>query len=139
MTSTSCALIYTLTSRKPWLKSTTKGLQIENKFNSISVLRIDGSSFSTAPLQGKPCLVIFGATWCKPCKDNYHLIKSLYAKYKSQNLEVVAINLDERKDKWLEQIKSCQLEWINISELKTLAESKIAKYFNISAIPITFW
>jgi thiol-disulfide isomerase/thioredoxin len=110
-----------------------KGLQVGNKIKHISAFRSDGSPFSTASLQGRPYLVIFGATWCKPCKDNYPFIKSIYTKYKSQNLEMVAINLDEKKDKWLEQIKSYQLEWINISELKTWAESKIAKDLNTSA------
>jgi cytochrome c biogenesis protein CcmG, thiol:disulfide interchange protein DsbE len=42
-------------------------------------------------LAGKPLLVEFWATWCPPCRKSVPHLNQIYAKYKTQGLEIVGI------------------------------------------------
>jgi thiol-disulfide isomerase/thioredoxin len=94
------------------------------------------SIFSTASLKGNTVyLLSFGATWCQPYKEKYPVLKKLYEKYREKGLEIVAVNLDEKKDIWRQQIISFNLPWVHVSELKKWNESEIAKLFDVQALP----
>jgi len=45
--------------------------------------------------RGKTTLVYFWATWCEPCVREVPLLIKLYEKYRSRNLEVVGIAIDQ--------------------------------------------
>jgi thiol-disulfide isomerase/thioredoxin len=94
-----------------------------------------GSFFSDTLLMGKPYLIVFGATWCVPCKEKYPFLKTLYNRYHDQGFEIVSVNLDEKKETWLQQIKTYHLSWIQISELKKWEESEMIRLFSIRYIP----
>ena len=42
-------------------------------------------------------LVDFWASWCVPCKTSFPALDSLYREYQPRGLEVLAVNLDERR------------------------------------------
>lgn len=46
-------------------------------------------------LRGKTVYVDFWASWCAPCLRSMPLINELYAKYREQGFEVIAINVDD--------------------------------------------
>jgi thiol-disulfide isomerase/thioredoxin len=53
---------------------------------------------SLAALKGKVVYVDFWASWCGPCKQSFPFMNELQSKYRAQGLEVVAVNLDAKRD-----------------------------------------
>ncbi len=48
--------------------------------------------------RGKMVYLDFWASWCGPCRQSFPWMEQMHQKYRSQGLEVIAINLDrERK------------------------------------------
>lgn len=95
-----------------------------------------GNNISPEFLKGKNYLLAFGATWCKPCKKNYPLLRELYARYKDSNFEIISINLDENKTEWLRQIRQFELTWTHVSELKPWKENQNSKTFEVHYLPL---
>ena len=56
---------------------------------------LDGQNHSLTQHAGKLVLVNFWATWCQPCIREMPSMERLYAKFKPQGLEIVAISLDQ--------------------------------------------
>lgn len=62
---------------------------------------------SLAGLHGKVVYLDFWASWCGPCRQSFPFMNGLTAKYRAQGLEVVAVNLDARRedaDKFLAEV-----------------------------------
>lgn len=65
---------------------------------SVNLKRMDGTSFNTADIQndGKPMVLNFWATWCKPCVNELNTISELYADWqKETGMKIVAISIDD--------------------------------------------
>jgi thiol-disulfide isomerase/thioredoxin len=73
----------------------------------IKLTTADGE-FNLAEHRGKVVYLDFWASWCKPCVKSFPWMQELQTAYKSQGLEVVAVNLDKNRelaDAFLEKIK----------------------------------
>jgi cytochrome c biogenesis protein CcmG, thiol:disulfide interchange protein DsbE len=57
----------------------------------------DGRPLSLAAMKGHPVLVDFWASWCPPCRTSVPALEDLYREFHGRGLEVVAINVDERR------------------------------------------
>ena len=55
-------------------------------------------TISLAGLKGKVVYVDFWASWCGPCKQSFPFMNELQSKYRAQGFEIVAINLDAKRD-----------------------------------------
>ena len=51
-----------------------------------------------AAMKGKVVYVDFWASWCGPCKQSFPFMNELQAKYRAQGFEVLAVNLDAKRD-----------------------------------------
>ena len=56
---------------------------------------LDGRTVWLSDFKGKPLLVNFWATWCRPCRAEIPFLVELSKKYGSSGLEIVGISMDE--------------------------------------------
>jgi thiol-disulfide isomerase/thioredoxin len=69
----------------------------------------DGGGIRVSQLRGNVVLVNFWATWCGPCRAELPLLQDLYNKYSDRNFTVLAINVDNDRDRVAPFLKSNNL------------------------------
>ncbi len=62
---------------------------------NFSVASVDGKMKSRLSTKGKITLLNFWATWCPPCKQEIPTIQRLHDIMKSENFEIMAVDLGE--------------------------------------------
>ena len=78
---------------------------------SVELEDIDGKTVNTAQLgnDGKPYIISFFATWCKPCLRELKAINEVYADWQEETgVKLIAVSIDEAQ---------------NISKVKPLANA----------------
>ena len=69
-----------------------------DKIPAVTVKKLDGSKVSSASFSnnGKPIIVSFWATWCKPCKKELDAIQENYADWTEETgVKLIAISIDD--------------------------------------------
>ena len=84
--------------------------------------------------RGKWVLVDFWASWCGPCRGEMPNVVAAYKKYHEKGFEIVGFSFDVDKDDWQHAIKSWDMPWIHLSDLKGW-ESEAGQIYGIRAIP----
>lgn len=67
---------------------------------NISIKTLDGKTVETSVIQndGKPIIVSFWATWCKPCNRELNAIKEVYEEWQEETgVKLVAISIDDTR------------------------------------------
>ncbi len=67
---------------------------------NITLKALDGSSVQTSAIQndGKPMIISFWATWCKPCNRELNTIKEVYEEWQEETgVKLVAISIDDAR------------------------------------------
>ncbi|HWE29653.1 MAG TPA: TlpA disulfide reductase family protein [Polyangia bacterium] len=65
-----------------------------------------GSPLKLSSLRGKVVLVDFWASWCEPCKKELPLLDKLAPRLRAKGIEIVAVNIDDDKNKAADFVKS---------------------------------
>ncbi|MBP6432749.1 MAG: AhpC/TSA family protein [Ferruginibacter sp.] len=100
----------------------------------ITMPDTEGKSFSLSSLKGKYVLVDFWASWCGPCRGENPNVVAAYNKFKDKNFTILGVSLDDNKEAWLEAIKTDNLTWKHISDLKKW-NSPVVPTYGIEGIP----
>jgi len=77
--------------------------QAQNKknFPAVNIKTLDGKPFNTKDLDnnGKPMVVSFWATWCKPCIQELMNISEVYEQWqKETGVKLIAISIDDARN-----------------------------------------
>ena len=67
---------------------------------NVTLKSLDGQSVQSSVIQndGKPIIVSFWATWCKPCNRELNTIKDLYEEWQEETgVKIVAISIDDAR------------------------------------------
>jgi thiol-disulfide isomerase/thioredoxin len=67
---------------------------------NITLKALDGSTVQSSAIQndGKPIIVNFWATWCKPCNRELNTIKEVYEEWQEETgVKLVAISIDDAR------------------------------------------
>ena len=70
------------------------------KLPNATIKTLDGQSINTSELQndGKPMIISFWATWCKPCLKELNAIKDVYEEWQEETgVKLIAISIDDAR------------------------------------------
>ena len=68
---------------------------------SVLLMDVNGNTVNTAELSndGKPMVISFWATWCKPCKRELKAISEVYPDWQDETgVKLVAVSIDEAQN-----------------------------------------
>lgn len=99
-----------------------------------------GVKHSLKDFRGKYVVVDFWASWCGDCRREIPALISLYNDYKDYTFDGkevawLGVSFDTDKGAWSRYLSTTSCPWLQISELKKMKESPIAKKYGISWIP----
>lgn len=86
-------------------------------------------------ISSKYTVLVFGASWCPACQQEFAHLSSIYQKWKAQNVEVVYISLDEDKQLFTNFTKI--FPFVSYCDYKKW-DSKAAQDYHIFATPTIY-
>lgn len=98
----------------------------------VEMIDTAGTPHRLSALKGKVVLISLWATWCGPCNQEMEAFKSVYARYKDQGLEILAISVDQETELVAPWVKRK-----NLTFPAGLAEQRPSLY-RTSNVPVTF-
>jgi thiol-disulfide isomerase/thioredoxin len=120
------------------------GTLIGNIASDIIMDNTDGLAISLYDLRGNIVFVDFWASWCKPCRNENPVVVEAYNEFKNkefkdaEGFKIFSVSLDSDKEAWLKAIRDDKLDWeTHVSDLQGW-RSKIAKTYQVRAIPMNF-
>lgn len=114
--------------KKRILESLSKG----NQAPSFATVTTDKKPVVLADLKGKYVAIDTWATWCGPCKVQSPYFEKLAIKYKDQNIQFVAISVDDDFKDWLVSAKEKSK---SVLQLHVNDKDKFYKDYNLEGIP----
>jgi thiol-disulfide isomerase/thioredoxin len=106
---------------------------------SIDVKTLNGGNFNIAEIEnnGKPIVLNFWATWCKPCKKELNTIAEVYEDWQDETgVKIVAVSIDNARS------MSKVTPYVNASdwdyEVYIDPNGDLKRAMGISTVPHTF-
>ncbi len=111
---------------------------VGSKAPEISLPNNNGEMVKLSSLIGKVVIIDFWASWCRPCREANKHMKSIYAKYKAQGLEVYGISIDDNERAWKNAIKQDNISWLQVIDKEAAHGNELTQTWGIRYIPSTF-
>jgi len=96
---------------------------------------LDGQSISLSDFKGKPVLINFWATWCRPCVFEMPYLQEIHDEWSGKGLVVLAINRGESSSKVEQFLQSNNLSLPVLLDTRAVVSQK----YNIRWFPTTFF
>ena len=104
----------------------------------ITLNTIDGKPFALKDLRGRYVVLDFWASWCGPCRQEMPNVKAAYAKYHDKGFDIVGVSFDKNMESWKNGVAKLGIEYTQVSDLKQMRESPVAKAYHIGWIPTVY-
>ena len=112
-------------------------LDVKGKPLPLAFAGLDGGKIDIRNYRDKAVLVVFWATWCKPCFEDLPKLKALYQQYQKQGFEVIGVNLDNTPNGVKGYLQQNGMTWPQIHEAGGL-ESPPSLAFGVISLPTMF-
>jgi thiol-disulfide isomerase/thioredoxin len=109
------------------------------KLPSIEIKTVDGKNINTSSISndGKPILISFWATWCKPCVKELTTIAEVYDDWqKETGVKLIAVSIDDSRSSVNVKPLINGKNW-NYEVLLDV-NSDFKRAMNVNAVPHTF-
>lgn len=137
-----------LASVNPELKSNKQIQRLETRVQALEATAVgkvftdikgktpDGKDIALSEFAGKgKCVLInFWASWCPDCRVEMPELVEIYKQYKGKGFEIVGISLDQTNEAWQTGIKTLNITWPQISDLKRW-DSELSATYGVASIP----
>lgn len=70
-------------------------LKVPQPAPAFSLIDLNNKIHTLADYKGKPLIVNFWASWCRPCREELPALNRAWAKVKNQGVQMLAINIGE--------------------------------------------
>ena len=118
---------------------TTLSLSQTRTLPSVEVKTLDGGSINIQEIEnsGKPIVINFWATWCKPCKKELNAIAEVYEDWQEETgVKLIAISIDDTRS------MSRVVPYVNASdwdyEVYLDPNGDLKRAMGVSTVPHTF-
>jgi len=118
------------------VESTNVGRSIEPS-TKISLKKVNGSTITLGNLldsKHKKFLIIFGASWCGPCRHENQYLKRVLSKIDTTEVKIIGISVDTDQAKWLKMVEKDECPWIQVKDSGGM-EGALAKAMNAKSLP----
>lgn len=96
----------------------------------------EGKSVKLSKLiKGKWALIDFWASWCPDCRKDMPNVQRMYADFAPRGVEFVGVSFDTETDNWVNAISKYNIRYAQVSDLKKMRDSEVAKAFGVKWIP----
>lgn len=112
-----------------------EGRPISGKVPTVSLKSYSGETYTVAGDDKDVTLLVFWATWCRPCLMEMPTLVKLHGKYRDRNFRVVSINVDDPEGK---KVKSIAREYGINYPILIGNEDVMKQYGGVQALPTSF-
>jgi DsbE subfamily thiol:disulfide oxidoreductase len=94
----------------------------------------DGRKVSLKDFRGKVVFLNFWATWCEACRDEMPAMEKLYREFKGKGLEIVGVNVKDKRPDALAFLKKYQISYPIIMD----PDGEAGLLYGAFGMPITY-
>lgn len=95
----------------------------------------DNEEYSFEDFKGKPTVINFWASWCVPCRDEMPFLQKTWEKRKSENINIVGINVMDNEEEALDVLNEFKISYINLYD----RGGKVSSQFGVLGLPATIF
>lgn len=100
----------------------------------FSLTTLDDKAISLSDYKGKVVVLNFWATYCIPCRIEMPSLEQLSQKHQEKDVSVVAISLDEGKEKAIQSL----VKKMNLTFPIALEGQSAGDDYQVSVLPVTY-
>ena len=93
-----------------------------------------GRKVSLKDFRGKVVFLNFWATWCESCREEMPSMERLYQEFKSKGLEIVAVNVKDKRPAALAFVKELKLNYPVLLD----ADGDVGLLYGSFGLPVTY-
>lgn len=106
----------------------------ESKPLEGTVLDLRGEKKDLSTLAGKVTFLTFWTTWCPSCDAEMPVLQKIYARYRQQDFQILAVNIDEPAARVSKYFQERGLSYTPLLDPR----GQLARRFGVWSIPVTF-
>lgn len=114
-----------------------KKLSLGKTAPNFTATDINGELINLNQINSEKTILVFWASWCPHCMNVMPVLQEYYNSTTREELEIIAISIDENEKDFLNAVESHSLIWKNIAELKGWNGTIVSQY-GINATPSIF-